>query len=505
MVTTTEEILLKELKDDVFHLIFSFVPVKQLLGSVVNVCHVFRDACDSDPRFLPLIAPPALADQVLDVAIHGKDLRLHYRRYLNWLKVEHKNEDPDWSDEDDEDEDEDEDEEEDWSEDDEESSERSQVKRGREDRDTPLDGFFSLAPWTRVTGLAVKPTPWLHRMAYEKNCPSEIARTKKTKPIATNYYKGITRSSRRLRNTSLFFRQRERGPTQDVFRHFSTSPIYPEDGSNKNSIKKVIVQPVNFRDLDGNRIERIPDVRADVLFEPNETCKKILQCYFGVDNAIVSPTIEHCINPHRNCRDDLQELIDEEKKPIRQIASEALEGLARLKEENEESVTIFVIAPHMYHRQSPWLAWCFSSPLSRFPWWKSCVISTFQFHQYYQDLAKLRCRFVRLSLYACLVQFPSMNVCENKYCAMNNSDSMDELEDACHVTMCPLCIRKLHLSGFIPNPLNLMEDLVRVLQQHPFSRYNQGDLNKFLKNYAFGSKAPKSKDTKKQKLLKRSQ
>ena len=73
------EEILNELKDNGFHLIFSFVPVKQLLDSVVNVCHVFQDACNYDPCFLSLIAQPALADQVLDVVIHGKDLWLHYR------------------------------------------------------------------------------------------------------------------------------------------------------------------------------------------------------------------------------------------------------------------------------------------------------------------------------------------------------------------------------------------------------------------------------------------
>ena len=77
----------------------------------------------------------ALADQVLDVVIHGKDLRLHYHQYLNWLKVEHKNEVPVWSDEDDKDKY--------WSENGEEHSKRSQTERGQADHDTSLDEFFT--------------------------------------------------------------------------------------------------------------------------------------------------------------------------------------------------------------------------------------------------------------------------------------------------------------------------------------------------------------------------
>ena len=102
------------------------------------------------------------------------------------------------------------------------------------------------------------------------------------------------------------------------------------------------MQPVNFCNLDGSCIVCIPDLRADVLFE-NKTCKKIFQCYFGVDNIIVSSTIDHCINPCRYCQDNLQELVNEKNKPIHQITSKALHNLARLKEENENSVNIFVI------------------------------------------------------------------------------------------------------------------------------------------------------------------
>ena len=97
-------------------------------------------------QFQPLLfvldyTTPALADQVLDVAIHGKDLRLHYHQYLNWLKVEHKNEVPVWSDKDDKAKD---DKDKYWSENGEEHSKRSQTERGQADHDTPLDEFFHL-------------------------------------------------------------------------------------------------------------------------------------------------------------------------------------------------------------------------------------------------------------------------------------------------------------------------------------------------------------------------
>ena len=98
-------------------------------------------------QFQPLLfvldyTTPALADQVLDVAIHGKDLRLHYHQYLNWLKVEHKNEVPVWSDKDDKAKD---DKDKYWSENGEEHSERSQKERGQADHDTPFDTNFVAA------------------------------------------------------------------------------------------------------------------------------------------------------------------------------------------------------------------------------------------------------------------------------------------------------------------------------------------------------------------------
>ena len=97
-------------------------------------------------QFQPLLfaldcTTPALVDQVLDVAIHGKDLRLHYHQYLNWRKVEHTNEGPVWSDKDDKDKDDKENKY--WSENGKEHSERSQAERGQADYDTPLDNFFT--------------------------------------------------------------------------------------------------------------------------------------------------------------------------------------------------------------------------------------------------------------------------------------------------------------------------------------------------------------------------
>ena len=460
MVTTTE--ILTDLPAEVLHHIFSFLPDENLLDDVVAVSHLVRNVCDVNPRWLPTIAPPVLADEVLDIRTHGKELRLHYTRYLNWYEnFEDGGDDTD------------------------------------DDRQSPLDGFFSLAPWKRVQGGSEYPTPWLHRMVYGKPCPTTLTSkdSRRKKPeTRTYFYRAANKYTRsRRREKSLFFQQRKR-LSQDQFRDFETEPICPEHYENETT-RRMVIQPVNIRYADGSRNIRLPDHDDEHLSGQTGICKKTLDCYFGATNVVVNPLIEHrVVNLNYHCREDLQELVDEENNAVLQVDSDVLSSLSCTLADNNTAV-ILLIAPHMFSRSSPDLAWFYSTYFGRCftsPW----VCSTFQFYQWYkQSLKKLQVRFARLVLYSTLLQLSTLGslcenkhcvtLCENKHCVMNNSDSMDEMEMSSHIIMCPACIRKLQLGKFVQDPSDFLQNLFDVLQQEPFATYNRTDLQT-LQSYGFG-------------------
>jgi len=449
MVTTTE--ILTDLPAEVFHHIFSFLPDEDLLDDVVSVSHLLRNVCDVNPRWLPIIAPPVLANEVLDIRTHGKELRLHYTRYLNWYEnFEDGGYDTD------------------------------------DERQSPLDGFFSLAPWKRVQGDSEYPAPWLHRMVYGKPCPTTLSSKafRRKKPETRTYFYRAANTRSRRREKSLFFQQRKR-LSQDRFRDFETEPICPEDYE-KETTRRMVIQPVNIRYADGSRNIRLPDHNDEHLSRQTGICKKTLDCYFGATNVVVNPLIEHrVVNLNDHCREDLQELVDEENNAVLQVDSDVLSSLSCTLADNNTAV-ILLIAPHMFSRSSPDLAWFYSTYFGRCftsPW----VCSTFQFYQWYkQNLKKLQVRFARLVLYSTLLQLSTLgSLCENKHCVMNNSDSMDEMEMSSHIIMCPACIRKLQLGKFVQDPSELLQNLFDVLQQEPFVTYNQTDLQT-LQSYGFG-------------------
>ena len=99
-----------------------------------------------------------------------------------------------------------------------------------------------------------------------------------------------------------------------------------------------MIVPVNLRYADGSRNARLPDHD------------------FGATNVIVNPLIEHRVKNLDNCcREDLQDLVDEENNAVLQADSNVLWSLSRTLAENDTAV-ILLIAPHMYSRNKRHLA-----------------------------------------------------------------------------------------------------------------------------------------------------
>lgn len=63
---------------DTLPLVLSFLPLKDLLCQIRPLSHRFRDLCDTDGRWLPVIPPPSLAHEVLDLEQHGPALRQYF-------------------------------------------------------------------------------------------------------------------------------------------------------------------------------------------------------------------------------------------------------------------------------------------------------------------------------------------------------------------------------------------------------------------------------------------
>ena len=131
-------------------------------------------------------------------------------------------------------------------------------------RQSTLDAFFSLAQWQRPSSESSScPTLWLHRMVYGN-------RTRRIRPKAPG----------------LFFQKRVRSEG-DMFRAFTSSPIYPAEIVQETT-RKIVLQPVNFRNENGEKHPKLPDHNKGESHTLNETCKRILECYFGNGSVMLN-------------------------------------------------------------------------------------------------------------------------------------------------------------------------------------------------------------------------
>ena len=148
---------LLELPVELQRLVLQRVPLRTLLRA--RQCSwLLHDMILEDVRWLPIVAPPSLENQTLSLAEHASQLITLYGRYQHWLaKCEELIDNTDLIDD---------------------AEEQLRLMN------RAIDGFFALAPWTRVAADGPPlcfdgdgsgewaPLPWMQRMAYAP-APSE--------------------------------------------------------------------------------------------------------------------------------------------------------------------------------------------------------------------------------------------------------------------------------------------------------------------------------------------
>jgi len=467
----SEELNLSLLPHTILSEIVSFIDLDDfILYNLRGVCVSIQEACDMDSRWLPAIAPPSLATTVLSLDIHGFELRRLYKRYRKWYST--------------------------WQHDF--MQDREEHLRSKQ---SALDGFFSLAPWRHPEDSSSSyPIPWLHLMVYGKLCPTTTG---------SKRYKTAQRSARKKqkqvdpdKERSLFFHQRIRDAYQ--FRIFFTYPIKPWGrskkiikpwGSSKKSDRRVLIQPVNFRhEKDGSKHKLLPDHDPAELSQWNYACAQVLDCYFGKGNVIIAPLVQHQTNLKGR---QYYRRSSVTRDP--QVNAEALVGLRRSvldthkshheNELNEENCAIiYVIAPHMYHIDAEGSGkhydWMYGTYLDDEGGIDAGVLSIFQMKQCTRDdSAKQLHAYVCMTLATVLKGVIGEGCCESRHCAMNNSDSMDEMIASAHLVVCPVCIRKLQFCGVLDGNIpSFFARLYAVLSQGQLKDVCKGDALK-LKKY----------------------
>ena len=191
------------LPDDLLRHVLRFCDLKQL-NRLCPCSNRLLQIIRNDSRWLPIIAPPALAHQKLTMAEHGDQMRLMFAQYLRWIF--------NWN-----------------------SCEPDELRA----MGTALDGYFALAPWHRIEPISEvwAPLPWLQRIVHGPEPPPRPALA---------MLGGRRRSSRLAERTpddepSSFFQQRERDD-EDAFRDFFSFPVQPPPRPAFTSAKRCIVQ-----------------------------------------------------------------------------------------------------------------------------------------------------------------------------------------------------------------------------------------------------------------------
>ena len=450
-----------DLPDGLLSLISSFFDLEELF-KYRRICKKMQRVCNNDSRWLPVIAPPTLSHKVLTVKEDGKELRRLYKEYCQWV---------------------------DWWEDTELQISKAKTKkeidtleRKFRSKVSDLDGFFSLSPWENST--TTYPTPWLHRMVYNRRCPTDDISSASTPPFRPRQRMVLRRRTTESRDPpSLFFQQRRR-TRSPYHRTFYTEPI-PLPGDDRyqfDRIRRVVIQPVNFLH------ERLPDHDDASLERCMKVCTDILECYFGPHTTRTGPVVARNVDGH-HCRDDIQDRIDEDRRPVLQINSDALLDCPVLPggvdggstSSLEDTAVVFLIAPHMY---SGTFAWVYSTDLDDadegvYPAADPWVVSTFIAHKHTTE-EKFPVFVAHLVLDSVLKSFETLGVCENLHCVLNSCDSVEEaLNSFCFVPCCA-CIRKLQLIGVIgkghDDVPQFLSRLSSVLRREKLEKYSGRDL-----------------------------
>lgn len=425
--------IVSEISDDLWDLIFSALPLHTLVP-LRRVCSTFKDRIRR--RVLPVVAPPdgdkpfpackanffQFGAGVLPIDLKLREqyfIRL-YGDYLHWLR--------EW-----------------W------CMWDAAHPQGQEENTagllqlrslhSPMDGFYSLAPWWRAYGEAVSEPwatqPWLHEALYKI--------TGRSIPAAT----------------STFYQRRQRNE-EDAFRIFYTTPAeaWPFEWGHDASpcTRLIVLAPLNVRStkaVDAGMPDLQPATLADL-----GVAKELIQAYLPECTIRIEPLRELTVSGKQLTRPDAQHETRDGAR-IRQLSSRALHGAraeidAALEEESssrQRPFINFLVAPHLYPHGSSDLAWVYSTSLDECedsrsgpldPW----VVSSHQIECYTDEGVDQTFELCKVVVYCVMLNAIGLHVCENLDCLMNNADSVGEQADA-SLLLCPTCMRKLHLMGVV--------------------------------------------------------
>ena len=415
-----------DLADDIVDIIISHVVhLVQLMGA--------RSACRQlharvNQRFLPVIAPPCLKhESILSMKVHGQVLMKLFGEYRKWLTV--------WFT---------------WYNklfDEAESAKKRQTIRRhmREGYRNELDGFFSLAPWSRIPNETV-PTlwqaeHWLHQAVYEVPAADEYEAASGTP-------------------WSRFYHRRQRDAAECSRAFFSTPAAILNETA--MTAKRIVLQPINFRNVHDVSIVNLPDLDG-AMIAALRVVGRVVSAYLPNIPVVVEPVCEHSPIHRVRTRSDTQGARRPDGHFVTQLSTHALLGARTQFDERDgdrgdgPTFTTFVVAPHLFSPESN-LDWVFSSRLAydqKEPTYDefvcdaldAWVLSTHQVQAYLGAEERVRV-LCSLLLYCVFTEGLGLSVCESVDCAMNNCDGIEEARST-SLLLCPTCMRKLHLSGIV--------------------------------------------------------
>ena len=424
--------MLTTLSDDLLDHVLSSLPLQKLLAAR-QVSHVLHSRVQR--RFLPVVTPPTLTNQVLSEEEHGPVLIRQFAKYMRWLRR--------------------------W------QQIKMQLRILRQQRRTSelrakelelrsqqsvADGFFSLAPWWRAFGEVIptpwKPEPWLEHAVYATTA----------EPTKSAFYQ------RRIREDE----------DEDVFRIFYSTPA--EARPRKPLTNRIVLAPLNVRMIDKPKHSPLADlpVLSETMLATLQVTAELLCAYLPTLNVRIDPARSVDVLRGKT-RGDLQDARTDDGKRVRQLNSSALHGardeIDAAAEPGEDPPFIaFVVAPHLYPSDSESFAWVYSTPLTelddeddgRMDAW---AVSTHQIEAYVSPGPGQTRSLCNMLLYSVFGDALDLEVCESAACLMNNCDSVEESEQVPSM-LCPTCFRKLHLMGVVHDVPECHARVQQVLEHH---------------------------------------
>ena len=476
---------LLELPVELQRLVLQRVPLRTLLRA--RQCSwLLHDMILEDVRWLPIVAPPSLENQTLSLAEHASHLITLYGRYQHWLaKCEELIDNTDLIDD---------------------AEEQLRLMN------RAIDGFFALAPWTRVGADGPPlcfdgdgsgewaPLPWMQRMAYAP-APSEP-------PLPEELGGGGRRRSARLRpppaeqRMSRFYQQRERDD-DDAFRTFFSVPVGISEALRERRPRatRFHIQPLSIvSSQSGLPDSRLPELSASAL-AALATARALLDCYLpqclgGGEGSVSVGALESvAVDTSKYVRRDAQKAFAgaDGTIPVYQLLISALAGVEReahwlhvdVDDVDEQSFAVYVVGSHLrpvdaLGRPHNHLDWVFSSPVdaspraSRLTPW---AVSTFQLEGHLDHSERLRTRVLCKDLLYCILgNGVGLELCcESAPCALNNCDSVGE-SAATSLLLCPCCLRKLQILGLMPDVPACLGRLQRLLSSPALREVSHADL-----------------------------